>query len=222
MISSSNVLIFTITAAALTFSAAAATPDKGTKVTFNASGTFASQPVSGNDTLKLAGQPFSISIVAKSSDLPANHGRNWAVFTKLTMTGTVYSGLLPGQAIPVSAKSAEVQQTAGASEDIFVANFPVTVVGIPLHISATIVMPGGTMTKPLIRPFPAVSLDPSNSTVIYSNTTASTTLTVESGTLQATTATGGDVEAASARHVLSRGALEVCALVSRRASDILL
>jgi len=165
----------------------AAGPDSGTKVTFAVTnGTFAASPVSGADSLKLAGQQFSIKVVGNSSMVPVKHGRNWAIFKPLTMTGTVYSQLVPGTAIPIKSNAVELHQTAGANEDKFIVTFPVKVLGIALTVTADIVLPGGTMTKPLIRPFPNVTLDPTNATVTYANSTAATVLAVQTGTLTAT------------------------------------
>lgn len=193
----------------------AASPDKGAKVTYTASGTFTASPVNGNDTLKLSGQPFTITVVGSSAMKPGKHGRNWAIFKPLTMTGTVYSGLIPGQSIPIQASNAQLQQTVGASQDIFECSFPVTVVGIDLNVTAKIELPGGTLTNALIRPFASVALDSSNATVTYSNTTASTTLGVDSGTVAATAPSGNErafvaapsplMLMASAQAVLPRG-----------------
>jgi len=52
-------------------------------ITYTASGTFASTPTSGTDTLKLAGEPFSVSIAASSATAPFKTGSNWAAFDKL-------------------------------------------------------------------------------------------------------------------------------------------
>jgi hypothetical protein len=190
----------------------AASPDKGATLTFSASGTFTTNPVSGADTLKLSGQPFTISITGNTSKKPTKHGRNWAVFNPLQMTGTVYSGLIPNQAIPISATAASLKQTVGATEDIIEAAFPVTVIGIALQIKAYITLPGGTLSKALLRPFASVTIGPPSSTVTYSNSTAATVLGIESGTLSATLPAGGtEVSAVTAPSPLGMlsGALAV-------------
>jgi len=192
MLNIRKMLSLTIAAAVISSGAivprlAAATPDSGTNVTFAVTaGTFAAAPVSGADSLKLAGQQFAISVVGNSSMVPAKHGRNWAIFNSLTMKGTVYSQLVPGTAIPIASKAVTLQQTAGATADKFTCTFPVKVLGIALTVTANITLPGGTMVKPLIRPFPSVTLDPTNATVTYANTTAATVLAVQTGTLTAT------------------------------------
>jgi hypothetical protein len=172
--------------------AASLTTGGGAEVTFTASGTFSSTPTSGADLLELRGQPFTISVVGNSSLLPTTHGRNWAIFTDLAMSGTVYSGLVPNQAIPVSATTAAIDQTVGASEDIFQSGFPVTVVGIALTVRAYFTLPGGTMTKAFLRPFSLVTLPVlnANTYVTYSDTTATTELELQNGTLVATIPAG--------------------------------
>jgi hypothetical protein len=190
---------------------AAANPDNGAAITFTATGTFASTPVSGADTLKLAGQPFTIIVVGNTSLTPIQHGQNWAIFKPLQMTGTVYSGLIPDQAIPIGSTTAAIDQTVGATEDIFQSGFPVVVIGISLTVRAHIVLPGGTLSKALLRPFSSVTLD-STSTVTYSNTTASTVLAIQSGTLVATTPGSGARQAAFTAQptvVVSAGGLAI-------------
>jgi hypothetical protein len=169
---------------------AATSPGKSANITFTASGTFASTPVSGADTLKLAGQPFTISVVGNSSLKPVQHGQNWAIFKPLQMTGNVFSGLIPDQAIPISSTTAAIDQTIGSSEDIFQAGFPVVVVGIALNVRAYIPLPGGTLSSALLRPFSSIPLGPT-ATVTYSNSTAATVLAVQTGTMVATLPTGG-------------------------------
>lgn len=176
---------------------AAASPDKSANVTFTATGTFGVTPVSGADTLKLAGEPFTISVVGNSSLKPVQHGQNWAIFTPLNMTGTVYSALTGTAPIAIASTTAAIDQSVGASEDIFQAGFPVVVIGIALNVRAYIPLPGGTLTSALLRPFSSVTLG-TNATVTYSNSTASTVLSVASGTLVATIPTGGPSQAARA------------------------
>ena len=169
----------------------AANPDKGATITYSASGTFTTTQVSGNDTLKLSGQPFTITVVGNTSLTPVQHGPNWAIFKPLSMTGTVESALIGPSPIPITSSTAAIDQTVSTSQDIFQAGFPVNVVGIALTVRAYIKLPGGTLPKALLRPFASVPLDSTNATVTYSNGTASTVLGVQSGTIAATTSTGG-------------------------------
>jgi len=174
----------------------ATVPDTGPNVTFTASGTFSTPQVSGNDTLKLAGEPFIINVVAVAGSTPVKHGRNWAVFSPLKMTGVVHSGLLGPQPVNIVSKGANILQMVSATEDPVKTSFPVKVVGISLTIQAQFILPAGTLAKPLIQTFAGVALSPANTTVTYSNGTDSTTLTIASGTLVATASSGGSAQTA--------------------------
>jgi hypothetical protein len=195
-------LFVTIAAAAVVCLAAppklaAASPDKSARITYTATGTFATPAVSGADQLKLAGQQFTINIVADSSLKPKKHGPNWTIFEPLKMTGTIYSGLLPPNSpVNIASKKAIVAQIVSTSEDIFETGFPVRVVGIDIEAIAHIGLPGGTLTNDLIRPFASVALDPdpTNTWVTYKNATASTVLAVASGTIVGALPAGGEEE----------------------------
>jgi len=163
----------------LAFSGAAVA---ATTITFTASGTFAATPVSGDDQLKLAGEPFSLSIMASSAATPYQHGSNWALFTPLNLQGSITSGLIGG-AQSISSTQANIRQTLGASYDIFQAGFPIEVININLNVRAKIYLPPGTLTTALIHPFYPVALGPGNATVTYTDGTLSTTLGIASGSI---------------------------------------
>jgi hypothetical protein len=168
----------------------ATSPDTGPNVTYTASGIFSTPQVSGDDTLKLAGEPFSISIVAPAGSVPVKHGRNWAVLSPFKMTGQVHSGLLGSEPVNIASTGASIYEAVGPDSDPFETAFPVKVVGISLTIQAQFTLPADTFTKPLIHTFSPVTLSPAITTVVYSNGTDSTTLTVESGTLVGTLPSG--------------------------------
>lgn len=167
-------------------SASGATPNVAPNVTYTANGTFSNPASSGADTLKLAGEPFTITITANAASVPIQNGPNWAVMSPFKMTGSVHSGLLGPTPVNIASTAASILQLVGPDYDIFICAFPVKVVGILLTINATIYLPPGTISTPLIHPFNAVSMNPGNATVIYSNGTDTTTLGVSSGTLTAT------------------------------------
>ena len=164
----------------------AASPNAGEQVTLTASGTFNPVPISGADTLKLAGEPFTISVIGNSSMTPINHGMNWGIYDVLTMTGTVHSGLLGTTPIPIHSKAAALEQSVSTGEDILQAVFPVTVLGTALTVKARLILPGGTLANPFVRPFPSTAITVTGSTVSYSDTTASTVLGIQDGTAVAT------------------------------------
>ena len=181
----------TVTAAALSCLAGATAPISQAAapiVTYTASGTFSTPATSGADLFKLAGQPFSISIVASEATVPTTHGGKWAKYTKLKMTGTVQSALLPTPTTLSSSSTSLQLATGNPSYNVLALFAPVYVIKMQINIQATINMPVGTMTKPLIYPFTApVTLAPTNATVTYSDpkTGNSTALTVATGTLTA-------------------------------------
>jgi hypothetical protein len=157
-------------------------------ITYTASGTFASTPTSGADTLKLAGEPFIVSISVSSSTKPDKHGSNWASYNRLKLTGVVHSGLLGAEPVNIASGEASITQTIDPGvEDQFVMQAPVKVVGISLQIKAVIEMPYGTIPHFLLAPFAApVTMTPSNATLTYSDSTAATVLAIQSGTLTGT------------------------------------
>jgi len=160
-------------------------------ITYTASGTFASTATSGADTLRLAGEPFSVSIAVSSSTQPFKHGSNWAAYNKLKLTGTVHSGLLGTTPVTIaSSESTIIQGIDPGQYDQFTMEAPIKVVGISLTIKAVITMPSGTIGKPTLGPFSAITLVPANSTVTYQDSSSSTVLAVASGTLTATVPSG--------------------------------
>jgi|SRR5580658_268912 hypothetical protein len=160
-------------------------------VTYTASGTFASPATSGADTLKLAGEPFSVSISASAASEPFEHGSNWGAYDKLKLTGSVHSGLLGTTPVNIASSEATIIQAIDPGQyDTFTMEAPVQVVGISLTIKAVIVLPLGTIANPYLHPFSAIALAPGNSTVTYSDSSASTVLAIQTGGLTATIPSG--------------------------------
>jgi hypothetical protein len=173
---------------AITSPLAAAT---GTTITYTASGTFASTPVSGSDTLKLAGEPFSVTIVVSSSTKPTQSGKNWDLYTKLKLTGSVHSGLLGYTPVNITSNEASIQQlTDPGKYDLFLLGAPLKVVGLSLTIKANITLPPGTLSSPTLHTFGPITLASGNATLTYSDGTDSTVLAIETGTLAATSSSG--------------------------------
>jgi len=171
---------------------AAATPLAATNVTYTATGTFSTTVVSGTDTFKLAGQPFSISVVASESAVPVKSGKTYAEYNKLKMTGTVQSGLVPTPTTLSSGATSVELAYGNPAYDVFALFAPVKILNIQFNITAVIKAPTGTITTNKILPFTApVTLTSSMTTVTYTYTTNgvtnSTTLTIASGTLSTTT-----------------------------------
>ncbi|MGC9951186.1 MAG: hypothetical protein ABSF64_32930 [Bryobacteraceae bacterium] len=160
----------------------------GSLIIYTATGTFASPATSGADTLKLAGEPFSVTIPAPAVSQPYEHGPNWAAFNKLKLNGTVHSGLLGATPVTITSTQATIIQAFDPEVyDSFTMEAPIKVVGISLDIDAVIIMPFGTFPNPLLHPFPTpITLAPANATMSYADGTATTVLAIASGTLTAT------------------------------------
>lgn len=177
-------------------------------ITYTASGTFANPATSGADTLKLAGEPFSVTISASSATQPYKHGSNWAAFHKLKLTGSVHSGLLGPTPVNIASNEASIIQAFSPGQyDQFTMEAPVVVVGISLTIKAVIIMPYGTFPNPLLHPFAPVALAPGNATLTYSSGTDSTVLAISTGSLAATVPGGANVTPAV--QLISAGAQAV-------------
>lgn len=172
-------------AAALISCAAASQLAAASTVTYTASGTFASTPVSGTDLFKLAGQPFSITVTASESQKPSKSGKTYAAYSKLKMTGTVMSGLLPTP-ITLSSSGTSIELVVNSKGDMFVMFVPLKIAGLQFQILAKINMPAGTITSTAIGPFKGpVTVTPTAATVTYTANSASTTLGIN-GTLSTT------------------------------------
>ena len=187
---------------------AAANPDAAPNITYTATGTFALPQISGGDVFKLAGQPFSITLVVNAGATPSSHGAQWAKYTKLPMTGTISTGLSPTPySIHSNMTSLEVA-TGNPAFQVFTMFAAVSVVQTQINVTATIHLPPGTLPKPLVHPFAAIALGPCTlpqppgpcvDTVIYADpaTGTSTMLGIASGTLQGTIP-GGSVNETAA------------------------
>ena len=167
-------------------------PATAPNVTYTASGIFGTTPLSGPDLYKMAGEPFTINVVANAATHPTKNGATWAQYTKLKLTGQVNSGLLPGEPYPITSNSTSMELATGnPSYDVFTIFAPVSVIGSQVNISSLIQMPPGTIKNALIHPFTApVTLNPAVATVTYVAGGVTTTLSIASGTLNATIPTG--------------------------------
>jgi len=151
-------------------------PAAAPNVIYEAFGTFSKPPISGSDLFQLQGQPFSIKVTASASMAPKHSGPQWAVYTPLSMTSTVQSGLL-NVPITIASNAASIELQGHTSSDNFEFATPIRLVGLPMTVNATVSMPAGTFTNLLIHPFTtAVTLTPANATLTYSDATGSTTL----------------------------------------------
>jgi hypothetical protein len=189
----------------------AAAPD----ITYAATGTFAAPPISGDDTLRLAGEPFSVSIVVSASTVPYKTGPNWAGYHQLKLTGTVHSGLVGPTPVSIASGEASIIQALDPEQfDQFTMEAPIKVVGISLTIKAQIQMPWGTITNQLLHPFSPVTLATTNTSFTYSDGTSTSVLAISTGTLTATIPTGSTTKRISGIPHFSFQ--EPLAIISRR------
>jgi len=179
------IALASVSLACLAPATAAAAPN----VLYTASGTFATTIVSGSDLLKLAGQPFSIGILANESLKPTTHTKTSATYTNVDLMGTLQSGLAPGTAIPISSAGATLTLqigTAGGPDQASV-QFTVAALGATETISGMVSMPPGTLTTLAIRPFTApVAFTGTNGSATYTcniGCTTPTTLAIASGSV---------------------------------------
>lgn len=167
-------------------------------ITYTASGTFASPATSGNDSLKLAGEPFAVTITVNSATAPFKYGANWAAYHQLRLTGTVHSGLLGSTPVNIASGEASIIQAINPNQyDLFTMQAPIKVVGINLTIKAVIVMPLGTIAKQLLHPFVPVAMAPGNASLTYSDGSNITVLPIASGSLTATIPGGAAAQPSS-------------------------
>lgn len=185
-------------------------------ITYTATGTFASPPMSGADTLELAGEPFEVSIVVSAATEPYKTGENWDAYHELHLTGSVHSGLVGQTPITIGSTEASIIQAIDpTSFDQFTMEAPIKVVGINLTIDAVIEMPYGTLSKPTLHYFTnPITLSPANAKLTYSDGSTTTVLAIASGTLTATIPTGNTSSRVKASP--SFGLREHAAIVGRR------
>jgi hypothetical protein len=162
-------------------------------VSYASAGIFATNVISGEDGLELAGQPFTLLFVVNEGTKPIRHSETTAEYNNILVDFTFASraGEVPqGFSATVTLV---LQVGAPGQPDWFIVQFPFTYGGLPLIITAKIMMPAGTLAKPAIESFAApVTLTPSSGTVTYAcpacpppNTGKSTTLAIRAGALVA-------------------------------------
>jgi uncharacterized protein (TIGR03437 family) len=181
------------------------------KVTYTASGTFAAAPAIGKDLFKLAGEPFSISVVASEASVPYKHGAKWASYNKLPMQGTVQSGLIPTPTTISSNATVIELATGNPSYDVLAIFAPVKILSMQINFTAIIQAPKGTIPKAYpIQPFTApVTLTATTATVTYADTTDSTTLAVATGSVTTTVSSAATAQAPAGVMLHAAGAQAV-------------
>lgn len=198
--------IQSIAVVAAAFFATALSPAAAATVTYTASGTFASPAISGSDTFKLAGEPFSISIVGDEAMVPFQQSASFALYHGVVASATVQSALVPTPIAIKTTQTALLLYTGNPAFDVFELGTKISVVGLTLTISAKVLMHKGILTTPLINPFTGpVNLTPAKATLTYSDGTNSTALGLNGSlvtTVSGLAATAAGVAAAPATVLL--------------------
>ena len=166
-------------------------------VTYTAAGTFDIAVISGADSFRLAGEPFTISVAANDSQLSKFHGPTYADYGPLSMLGTIYSRLIPTP-VPIQNKMTFILMTYGnPTYDLFELGSQVRILSLSLKITAVITLPKGTLTTVRNHAFGPVTLTPAMATMTYSDGSDATTLGIL-GTLTGTAANGRPVKLSGA------------------------
>ena len=162
---------------------AASSACTGSVVEYTASGTFGSTPLSGVDGLRLAGNPFNITLYACETKTPTQSGANYAIYSPLEFTGSVKSTLLGGGEHNIRGYSSIILSVPSSGRDSFQLYAQVNVLtSLAVQMHAILTLAPGTLKTTSIAPFGTVQLFPAD-TMTYSTSTGSTTLSIASGTL---------------------------------------
>jgi uncharacterized protein (TIGR03437 family) len=149
-----------------------------TFVHYNVTGDFGKDPVSGPDTLKLGGGPFTVDLLACVTLVPTQTGSDYAVYTPVRLTGTVKSALLttPYTIKPTTTSIMLVVPPTGT--DLLQLGGPVVVAGGTINIHGSIAVPAGTITSTALATFPSSTVVTASSGFSYSQNSQTTVLSV--------------------------------------------
>jgi len=179
-----NMQSLVIASAMLCYFAAAgqgAAPD----VTYIATGVFATPPVSGQDVLGFAGQPFTVTFVVNEATKPTRRSETMAEYSNVTVVLTIE--LSTGQTFQFTVLDASLFLVVGPPDkpDWIAVKFPFPIgTNDTLAITAKVGMPAGTIATPLIKPFTVpVTLNPSDGEMTYACPACSPPWTGNSSTL---------------------------------------
>ena len=138
-------------------------------VTYGASGGFGPNVIKGDDSFKLAGEPFSITLYVCESKQPGpRSGPDYSVYSGIEFTGTVNSSLIttPYSIKPTAVTFVLVDPATG--DDLVEVEGNLTVFGSLIFIHASIALPPGTLASTAIAPFTGVAIDTADSAFSYS------------------------------------------------------
>jgi len=187
-----NMQSIAIATAALSCFAAAgqsAAPD----VNYTASGVFVTPALGGEDNLRFAGEPFTLTFVLSEATKPIRHSETMAEYSNIPVSVTVVSGWTGFNYFFNETATLILVVGAPGKPDGFFLRFPATNIGDPIVVTAIATVPPGTITTPASKPFTAPVTLTSSDTVIYAcpacpppYTGHATALAIAGGTLTAT------------------------------------
>ena len=184
----SNQAIRAVTLASAALCAFCADLNAAPSVAYTATGNFTTPPIHGRDQLGLAGQPFSVTILASEALKPTRHTKTSAQYDDVPLSVSVYSGFVPGIPTPILVNAnITLQVGATGSPDVMNVDFPLPIPGLllQLQVTADVTMPSGTITTPTIAPFTApVAMTITNAKARYAQGAEATTLGLD-GSLNA-------------------------------------
>jgi hypothetical protein len=171
-------------------------------VTYTATGTFGTPQISGLDQFKLAGQPFTISVVGNEALTPTSSGTAYATFSGLTMSATITSDFsgVPTPFVFQNHHASMELAVGNPNYDVIAITSPIFIGALNLQLTflAEVQLPHGTLQGDHINPFtaPYTFTPTSVATFTYSCPTTitqsgctpgqSTTLSIPSGTFSTT------------------------------------
>ena len=165
----------TVALATLVISGFAASKNLGaqtcntTAIAYQASGEFGTNKLAGDDELQLAGEPFSITILACETKTPVRTGPTYATYSGLELKATVKSRLLTAPTtLPPTSQTTFTLAMPATGYDTIQLTATESFKGTAIPITANIALPLGTYTTTKIGPFPSVSIVTSRSQFTYS------------------------------------------------------
>lgn len=141
-----------------------------TVVQYKASGVFGATPLNGKDTLKLAGEPFSITMYACESLVPTRTGANFAEYYPLATTVTVKSSLQTQQFTTSGKMAFTIKIPAAPGLPSLAVQGPLPVLGSTVTINGSLALPAATLPSTHIATFPSTAIVTSRSQLIYTIT----------------------------------------------------
>jgi hypothetical protein len=126
----------------------------GNTVTYEATGTFGPNIISGPDKFKLGNEPFNIEISVCESKTPTVTGADYAGYSPLVLKGSVTSGLSEQPTAIESRNTSLILIVPATGVDSIQLSGVVPLEGAEIQIHGTLGLALGTLSSTSIAPFP--------------------------------------------------------------------